>query len=419
MEQVMLSEMVSKEILQELQDAFARYTGMASLISDANGVPITQGSNFTRFCMEMTRKSKEGGKRCAECGRKGALRALQTGEPAVYLCHAGLWDYAAPIMLDNTFIGSFTGGQVRTQVVDEDFIREKAKEYDIDPEEYIKAAKETNVLHREQIERSAVFLSEIANVLSKMAYQRYQLLEEKRLIEQSTRIRAQFLKEYSVGLNNDLQQLTDFLIQVADDGVEKDDVQTRNYSERMADNMFRRFSELGDAIDYMDVKDENFSLHENIYDIRWLVERKISEQSAQCEKKKVRLTCHIDDDVPRLLTGDPSRIGSLIGKCLENSIRFSEEGNVRLEVRSRKEGYATMLEIRVSDEGVGIKEDEIRRIIHYIRSRGSSDTFDEEFEALGFATIGYAVNAMSGEVRIESELGKGSTFIITIPQVEG
>ena len=92
---------------------------------------------------------------------------------------------------------------------------------------------------------------------------------------------------------------------------------------------------------------------------------------------------------------------------------------MRLEVRSRKEGYATMLEIRVSDEGVGIKEDEIRRIIHYIRSRGSSDTFDEEFEALGFATIGYAVNAMSGEVRIESELGKGSTFIITIPQVEG
>ena len=419
MEQVLLSEMVPKEILQELQDAFARFTGMASLISDADGVPITNGSNFTHFCMDMTRKSEVGGINCAECGRKGALYALKTGRPAVYPCHAGLMDYAAPIMLNNTFIGSFTGGQVRTHDVDEAFVRQKAVEYDIDPDEYVRAAKATNVLPKEEIERSAQFLSEIASVLSKLAYQRYHLLEEKRLVEQSTKIRAQLLKKYSVGLNSDLQQLTDFLIQVADDGVEKDDVQTRNFSEQMADNMFRHVSELGDAIDYMEVENDNFTLRENIYDIRWLVERKISEQQAMADKKHVSILHNVGDEVPRLLAGDPSRIGSVIGKCIENSLYFSEEGEVFVEIHSRKEGYATVLEMWISDKGVGMPEEDRQKIERYIMSRGISDSFNEEYESFGFATIGYAICAMSGTLRIESELHKGTTFVVSIPQVEG
>ena len=419
MEQLSLSEMIPKEILQEVQDAFARFTGMASLISDANGVPVTKGTNFTHFCMDLTRQSQKGGQMCRECGRKGALEALRTGKPSVYVCHAGLMDYAAPIMFNNRFIGSFTGGQVRIEDVNEDEIRAKAKEYDIDPEEYIDAAKRTNHLDKETIERSAQFLSDIAGILSKLAFQRYHLLEEKRQIERSTKIRTELLKKYSAGLNDDLQQLTEFLIQVADDGVEKDDVKTRTLSEQMADNMFRHASELGDAIDYMDVENEDFALHENIYDVRWLIARRINEQQAIAEMKGDTILYTVDEDVPKFLAGDPSMVGSIIGKCIENSIRFTQGSDIEVRIHVRKQGYATMLIIEIADYGVGIEPEKLKEIEQYMQNRGKSDYFNDEFETLGFATVGYSVNAMFGTIEIDSKLGEGTTFTITLPQVEG
>lgn len=417
MKQVLLSEMVPKEILQELQNAYARYTGMASLISDANGTPVTKPSNFTHFCMDLTRKSELGGKNCQECGRRGALQALQTGKPAVYPCHAGLMDYAAPIILNGNFIGSFTGGQVRTEDVNEEAFRQKAEEYDIDPDEYVDAAKATNLLPREEIERSAQFLSEIASVLSKIAYQRFQLLEEKRLMERASKTRMDLLKKYSTNLNGDLQELTDFLSVIAQNGVDRSDAQAKDFSGKMADNMLRHASELDDTIDYMEIENDDFELRETTYDVRWVINRKVNELLPLAEEKGLGIDCQIDDGVPRLLVGDPTRIAGVIGKCIENSIHYTDERDIRLRLRTEKEGYATTLVIQIVDDGVGIEPKQRRVIEDYINSRGSSDSWNEEFELEGFAAIGYAVNAMSGKLAIESEQGKGTTFTIAIPQL--
>ena len=419
LKQILLSDLVPKEILQELQNAYARYTGMASLISDANGTPVTKPSNFTHFCMDLTRKSTLGGKNCQECGRRGALQALQTGKPAVYPCHAGLMDYATPIILNGNFIGSFTGGQIRTEAVDEEAFRRKAEEYDIDPDEYVAAAKATNLLPREEVERSAQFLYEIASVLSKIAYQRFQLLEEKQELEHSAKVRMEFLKKYSTNLNGDLQQLTDFLTLISKVGVERDDVQAKNFSGRMADNMLRHASELDDTIDYMEIENDDFVLRETTYDVRWVVNRKISELEPLAEEKGLTIECEVDDSVPRLLVGDPTRIAGVIGKCIENSIIHTDENGVRLRLWTEKEGYAAMLGIRIEDEGGGIEPEPLKVIEDYINSRGKSDSWNEAFELAGFATIGYAIRAMSGSIKIESEPGKGTTFIFRIPQLAG
>ena len=74
-----LTELIDVETLQRVQDAFSDMTGMAALTTDADGVAVTNGSNFTDFCMKYTRATKIGAFRCGLCDKRGAEIALAAG----------------------------------------------------------------------------------------------------------------------------------------------------------------------------------------------------------------------------------------------------------------------------------------------------------------------------------------------------
>ncbi|MCD7731754.1 MAG: PocR ligand-binding domain-containing protein [Oscillospiraceae bacterium] len=173
MAEIKLTDLISAQKLQEIQDGFANLTGMAALTTDANGAPVTNGSNFTEFCMELTRQNREGSRRCEECDRSGGEKTMMTRRSVSYSCHAGLVDFAAPIMLNGEMIGSFIGGQVLTEEPDEDKFRAIARELGIDEDKYISALKKVKIVDRKQVEAAADFLFTIANLLSSTAYDAY------------------------------------------------------------------------------------------------------------------------------------------------------------------------------------------------------------------------------------------------------
>ena len=72
MSTIKLTDLISVQVLQEIQDGFAEVTGMAALTTDADGNPVTKGSNFTDFCMGYTRQSQKGKQRCEQCDKSGA-----------------------------------------------------------------------------------------------------------------------------------------------------------------------------------------------------------------------------------------------------------------------------------------------------------------------------------------------------------
>ena len=74
-----LTELIDVETLQRVQDAFSDMTGMAALTTDADGVAVTNGSNFTDFCMKYTRATKIGKFRCELCDKRGAEITLAAG----------------------------------------------------------------------------------------------------------------------------------------------------------------------------------------------------------------------------------------------------------------------------------------------------------------------------------------------------
>lgn len=171
-ETITLTDLIDGGTLQRIQDAFANATGMAALTVDLDG-PVTRLSNPTEFCMTLTRGCPKGAERCNKCDLQGGEEAGRTGRPAVYYCHGGLMDFAAPILLGRRQIGSMIGGQVLPEPPDEGKFRRIAREIGVDENAYIRALSKIRVVPKKTIEASAQLLYTMANELSQMGYQKY------------------------------------------------------------------------------------------------------------------------------------------------------------------------------------------------------------------------------------------------------
>lgn len=197
MNNIKLLDVIDRHTLQALQDAFAEATGMAALATDDTGA-VTNGSNFTDFCMQLTRKSPVGCDRCNQCDLRGGEQASKTGRPAVYYCHGGLMDFAAPIMLNGRHIGSLIGGQVLPEEPDEEKFRKIAVELNINPDKYIEALRKVKVVPKAQIESAANLLYQMANALSDVGYQRLLAQERNTTDEQVIeKVNEEFTKIHS------------------------------------------------------------------------------------------------------------------------------------------------------------------------------------------------------------------------------
>ena len=155
--------------LQDIQDSFSNATGLAAIAVDNDGEYITEGSNFTDFCMKYTRGSELGNKRCIKCDNENH---------GTYFCHSGLMDFSIDIMVGDEKVGSVIGGQVLPSPPDEEEFRKKAVELGINPDSYITALRKVPIRTEEQIHSSCELLKQIVNHVVNLEYFKNTLSEE-------------------------------------------------------------------------------------------------------------------------------------------------------------------------------------------------------------------------------------------------
>ena len=107
-----ISQQVNIELLQSIQDNCSKAMGLAFVTVDYKGRPITKYSGFTHHCA-LGRELQGFSEMCEQCDAHGGLHAAITGQPYIYRCHADLVDFAVPLILDDNYLGSVMGGQVR------------------------------------------------------------------------------------------------------------------------------------------------------------------------------------------------------------------------------------------------------------------------------------------------------------------
>jgi len=105
-----LAQLLNRKKLRALKENLAKALDMAFVTVDYRGRPVLEGSGFTDFCSCMQNHERYG-HLCSQCYAHGGLRATIAGEPGLYRCHAGLVEFAVPLMVEGKYVGAVLGGQ--------------------------------------------------------------------------------------------------------------------------------------------------------------------------------------------------------------------------------------------------------------------------------------------------------------------
>lgn len=174
---------------------------------------------------------------------------------------------------------------------------------------------------------------------------------------------------------------------------------------------------VNDILDYSKIESGNMSLIDVRYrtasllkDLKMIIENRIGN-------KELELIFDIDKNMPSVLIGDSIRIKQIFINLMNNAIKFTDKGHIRLSLKCTKlENDQCEIAFEVEDTGMGIKPEELDKIFEQFVQVDTKRNREKEGTGLGLAITKQLVSLMGGELSVRSSYGNGTTFLGTIIQ---
>ncbi len=172
---------------------------------------------------------------------------------------------------------------------------------------------------------------------------------------------------------------------------------------------------INDILDYSKIEAGRIELEKIPLDLKLEVNNVIKILQIQADRKGLPIKLNIEDNVPQYFIGDPVRIKQILINLINNAIKFTEEGEIRVHIENHgiKENKAELL-FKVTDTGIGIPEEGKKRLFQSFSQVDKSTTRKFGGTGLGLAISKNLSEMMGGEIGVESETGVGSTFWFTL-----
>ena len=169
---------------------------------------------------------------------------------------------------------------------------------------------------------------------------------------------------------------------------------------------------VNEILDYSKIEAGGIRLEERPFDLRDFVGQCLDMLRGKAAEKGLSLAGTVEESVPGAILGDPMRLRQVAINLLGNAVKFTERGEVRLDAGILSDGR---LAIAVRDTGVGIEARKLPTLFaRYVQVDGPAGR-RKDGTGLGLAISKEIVQAMGGEIRVESEPGKGSVFTVVLP----
>ncbi|MBI5958704.1 MAG: HAMP domain-containing protein [Chloroflexi bacterium] len=233
--------------------------------------------------------------------------------------------------------------------------------------------------------------------------------------QEASRIKGEFLANMSHELRTPLNAIIGFgelLLMGAGGPISE---QQEHYLKRLHENGQRLLTLVSDILDLTRIEANRVELAIKPFAPRSTVERLVAQVAPLSKDKNVTFTHTIEASLPQTLAGDEKRVEQVVVNLLSNAFKFTEQGTVTLKVWADPEAKTWMLS--VSDTGVGIPPHALDVIFEEFRQVDGSSTRAYAGTGLGLAIARNLVRIMGGQIKVDSQLEKGSTFTVSLPLV--
>lgn len=189
-----------------------------------------------------------------------------------------------------------------------------------------------------------------------------------------------------------------------------DPVLVKNFSERMKIEANRLSHLVQEIIDLSRIQDQNTMQNSEVISLKKIIEEAIYQSKVHAEKRQVQINFTCDEDID--FFGDRKQLVMAISNLIENAINYSpERTSVNLLLKKNQE----LAEITVSDQGVGIAQEDIDRIFERFYRVDSARSRETGGTGLGLSIVKHVISNHGGEIQVWSVPGTGSTFTVLLP----
>lgn len=237
---------------------------------------------------------------------------------------------------------------------------------------------------------------------------RSQLEEAKEEAEYHSMAKQRFLSNMSHEIRTPLQSIIGYT-----EALKKDEKPKRQDLETLHSASEHLLHLVNEVLDYSRIISDRFTFEKRTFAITPLLNEVIQMLRPTATSKGLVLTLENSLSSNLYLNGDPFRLRQILYNLLTNAIKFTETGEVRLRVNAFEGEHDLEIEYQVSDTGIGLSPDQMQRVFNQFEQADPSISRKYGGTGLGLSIVKALVEGMSGNIKVKSTLGKGTTFFVT------
>lgn len=237
------------------------------------------------------------------------------------------------------------------------------------------------------------------------------LARAKELAEEATRMKSDFL----ANMSHEIRTPMNAIIGMAHLALKTDlTPRQRDYIKKIQGSGQHLLGIINDILDFSKIEAGKLSIEQTDFETDKVLDNVANLISEKTLAKGLELVFDIDPKVPRHLNGDSLRLGQILINYANNAVKFTEQGEIVVSARVQEEtDNDVLIRFAVRDTGIGLTEEQMGKLFQSFQQADTSTSRKYGGTGLGLAISKQLANLMHGDVGVESEFGKGSTFWFT------